>query len=90
MRDDADKSPLQFPCDFPVKMMGYDRATFYEAARGIIERHAGSVSDDDVRTASSRNGRFVSMTITVRAHSRQQLDAIYMDLTQHDEILVAL
>ncbi len=81
---------LEFPCDFPIKMMGRDRRRFHEAARAVVEQHAGPVPEDAIRTAASRNGRFVSITITIRAESRQQLDAIYMDLTAHDEILVAL
>lgn len=86
----SDQQILEFPCDFPIKMMGHDRREFHEAARAVIEQHAGPVDEDAVRLASSRNGRFVSLTITIRAQSRQQLDAIYMDLTAHEEILVAL
>lgn len=85
-----DKQLLEFPCDFPIKMMGRDHEPFHEAARDIVARHAGPVDDDAVRTSSSRNGRFVSITITIRAESQQQLDAIYMELTAHDEVLVAL
>jgi len=81
---------MEFPCDFPIKMMGRDRRAFHEAARTVVEQHAGPVADDAIRTAASRNGRFVSITITIRAESREQLDAIYMDLTAHDEVLVAL
>jgi len=81
---------MEFPCDFPIKMMGRDRREFHEAARSVVEQHAGPVNDEAIRTAASRNGRFVSITITIRAESREQLDAIYMDLTAHDEVLVAL
>lgn len=90
MSVDAEQSALEFPCDFPIKMMGHDRDAFYDAARGVIEAHAGRIPDAAVRTAASRNGRFVSMTVTIRAQSRQQLDAIYEDLSAHEEILVAL
>lgn len=87
---DEDTPLLEFPCDFPIKMMGRDRAAFHEAARAIVEQHAGPVSDEAVSVASSRNGRFVSITISIRARSKEQLDAIYMDLTAHEEVLVAL
>jgi putative lipoic acid-binding regulatory protein len=88
--DNKEKAVIEFPCDFPVKMMGKDRPAFHDAARAIIERHAGPVAEDSLRTASSSKGRFVSLTITIRAESQQQLDAIYMDLSAHEEILVAL
>lgn len=87
---DKGQTLLEFPCDFPVKMMGKDRPAFHAAARAVIEQHAGPIDEQTVRAASSSNGRFVSLTFTIRASSQQQLDAIYMDLSAHEEILVAL
>lgn len=87
---DADGTLLEFPCEFPIKMMGRDHAPFHEAARALVEEHAGPVDDDAVRTAASRNGRFLAITITITATSQQQLDDIYRALTAHEEILVAL
>lgn len=87
---DKDQTLLEFPCDFPIKMMGRDHPPFHAAARAIIEQHAGAIDESMVRAASSSNGRFVSLTFTIRAESQQQLDAIYIDLSAHDEILVAL
>ncbi len=81
---------LEFPCQFPVKIMGRDHAAFHEAAIAIVRRHAGEVSDDAIRQAASRKGNFVSITITIDAVSQEQLDHIYHDLSAHDEILVAL
>lgn len=90
MTADPQQSALEFPCDFPIKMMGRDNDAFRDAARGVIEQHTGRLDEDAVRTASSRNGRFVSITVTIRAESREQLDAIYRTLSAHDDILVAL
>lgn len=86
----ADDTLLEFPCDFPIKVMGKDRADFHDTARALVEQHTGPLDDDRLRVAESRNGRFVSITITIRAESRAQLDAIYEDLSAHDEVLVAL
>ena len=88
--DKRGESLLEFPCDFPIKMMGRDDPGFHEAARAIIDRHAPGVSDDAFRSALSRNARFVSLTVTIRATSQAQLDTIYEELSAHDEILVAL
>lgn len=84
------ESVLEFPCDFPIKMMGRDERDFREAALEIIERHAGPVSGEAIKESSSREGRFVSITVTIRATSQQQLDDIYRDLSSHEQILVAL
>ena len=81
---------LEFPCKFPIKMMGRSEKGFSELAVGLIEQHAGKIAADQVLTAQSRNGNFLSVTITIDAQNQQQLDSIYADLTRHEEILVAL
>ena len=86
----SEASTLEFPCEFPIKMMGRDTPEFRSTARQLVERHVGAVSDDRVQTATSRNGRFVSVTVTVTATSQQQLDDIYHELTAHDDVLMAL
>ena len=90
MSEAQDDKLLEFPCDFPIKMMGRDHPDFRESAVSLIERHAGEIPSDAIRTALSRKGNFLSITITIKAKSQQQLDDIYRDLTEHDEILVAL
>ena len=81
---------LQFPCQFPIKIMGRDHAAFHDAARSIVSRHADDVTDDVIRQSASRKGNFAALTITIEATSQQQLDDIYRDLSSHEEILVAL
>ncbi len=83
-------SVIEFPCHFPIKMMGRDTPEFRNTARTLIENHVGPVTDDAVRAAVSRNGSFVSITVTVTATSQQQLDAIYRDVSGHDDVLMAL
>lgn len=86
----AEESALEFPCEFPIKMMGRDTPEFRLAARSLVEKHVGEIADDRVQAATSRNGRFVSVTVTVTATSQQQLDDIYQDVTAHDDVLMAL
>jgi putative lipoic acid-binding regulatory protein len=86
----GDDSVIEFPCSFPIKMMGRDTPEFRAAARALVENHVGAVADDAVQAALSRNGRFVSVTITITATSQEQLDAIYMDVTSHEDVLMAL
>ncbi len=81
---------LDFPCDFPIKMMGREQPEFRDAAVALIERHTGKIRSDAIRTALSRNGNFLSIAITIKAQNQQQLDDIYSDLSAHEEILVAL
>ncbi len=90
MSEAKDEKLFNFPCECPIKMMGRDQPEFREAAVALVEQHVGKISSKAIRTAFSRNGNFLSITITIKAKSQQQLDDIYHDLTEHDEILVAL
>jgi putative lipoic acid-binding regulatory protein len=86
----SDESAIEFPCLFPIKMMGRDTPEFRVTARALVEKHAGEVGDDAVKAAQSRNGNFVSITVTITATSREQLDAIYREVTSHEDVLMAL
>jgi len=90
MTDDNQESLLEFPCEFPIKMMGRVDGDFQNIAVVLVERHAGKITNDAIKTAPSRKGNFLSVTVTIVAESQEQLDNIYRDLTEHDEILVAL
>lgn len=86
----TEESAIEFPCSFPIKLMGRNTPGFRETARRLVERHAGAVADDAVQESLSRNERFVSVTVTVTATSQKQLDDIYQDVTDHEDVLMAL
>lgn len=81
---------LEFPCTFPIKAMGLSGTDFDLLVVEIVSRHAGPVGEGAVATRPSSNGKYVSVTVTVRAESKQQLDAIYSELTAHERVLMAL
>ncbi len=81
---------LQFPAEFPIKVMGRDTEPFRTLTLAIVERHAGPLAADRITERSSREGRFLALTYTIRAESRAQLDRIYQDLTDSGVVLVAL
>jgi putative lipoic acid-binding regulatory protein len=85
-----DETLMEFPCEFPIKMMGRDTPEFHATVRKLVEKHTGPLDDSAFQSAQSRKGRFVSITATVTAESKAQLDAIYEDLTAHDDVLMAL
>lgn len=90
MTESESDNLLKFPCCFPIKMMGRTRAGFSDIAVRLVEQHVGKVAADAIQTSESRNGNFVSVTITIDAQSQEQLDKIYNDLSNHEDILVAL
>ncbi len=88
---DTDRDTLfDFPCRFPVKAMGRDADDFEATVVGIVRRHAPDLGEGAVSLQPSRGGRFVSVSVTITATSRDQLDAIYNDLAEHDQVLMAL
>ena len=86
----SDTPRLDFPVDFPIKMMGRDTPEFHDTARKLVEKHTGPLPDSAFKSSQSREGRFVSITVTVHARSQQQLDSIYQELTANDAVLMAL
>ena len=86
----SEETLMEFPCSFPIKMMGRDTPAFRRTVRELVEKHTGPVDDDAIQSSSSRNGRFVSVTITVSAESQEQLDNIYREVSAHEEVLMAL
>ena len=82
--------PAEFPAEFPIKVMGRQDSDLRAATREIIERHAGPVPDDRIRVRTSGDGNFLALTYTIVATGRDQLDAIYRELTACKLVLMAL
>jgi len=83
-------SLLEFPCRFPVKAMGRNSDGFEALVTAIVLEHAQLWPDEAVTVAPSKEGNFISVTATIEAQSQQQLDAIYQDLTDSDQVMMAL
>lgn len=90
MSESSEETALTFPCQFPVKLMGHNKPEFRPLAIRLIEQHTGKVAADTVKESQSRNGNFLSITVTIDAKNQQQLDDIYRTLSNHKEVLVAL
>ncbi len=81
---------FEFPCDFPLKVMGRRSDDFRSLVVGIIQKHAGPVPPDQIVERPSKDGNYLSLTCTIHAQSKAQLDAIYRELTSCERVLVAL
>lgn len=81
---------FNFPCDFPIKIMGRCDCELESLVVEIINRHVEDLGEGAVKIRPSGKGNFVSVTVTVKAHSREQLDNIYLELTAREEVLMAL
>lgn len=87
---DATSSLMEFPCEFPIKVMGKHSAEFRGLVVGLVEAHTGELQADRVSSRLSGQGRYVALTITVTARSQEQLDNIYRALTECEHVLMSL
>jgi putative lipoic acid-binding regulatory protein len=81
---------LEFPCEFPVKIMGARADGFAPAILEVVLRHAPDFDAKTMQSRASGQGNYLSLTCTVRAHSQQQLDALYRELSAHPLVKVVL
>lgn len=83
-------SVLAFPTPFPIKVMGRRESGFTTAVIGIVLKHAPDFQPGTLETRPSREGKYVSLTATVNATSREQLDALYRELCDHPSVVMVL
>jgi len=87
---DSKDTLFEFPCDYPLKVMGKRTDDFRSLVLGIVQKHAGSIAPANIIERPSKDGNYLSLTITLHAQSKAQLDALYRDLTSCERVLVAL
>lgn len=88
--DNRDESLLKFPCQFPVKAMGRTGPELEIAIMEIFGRHVPDIPQGAVKFVASKKGNYTSITVTINAQSKQQLDDIYRDLSACEHVLYAL
>ncbi|MCJ7453026.1 MAG: DUF493 domain-containing protein [Steroidobacteraceae bacterium] len=86
----ANDTLLEFPCDFPIKVMGAATDDFRSLVLGIITRHFGAPVEGSIEERPSGGGKYLGITVTVHAESKAQIDAAYVELTSCSQVLVAL
>ena len=79
----TEENLLEFPCDFPIKVMGETSDAFAATMVEVIKAIDPTFDASKVDMRASTGGRFISLTCTVHANSRAQLDDIYRALTSH-------
>jgi putative lipoic acid-binding regulatory protein len=81
---------FNFPCEFPLKVMGRQSADFRSIVIGIVQKHTGPIDASQIEERPSKDGSYLSLTCTFQAQSREQLDALYRELTSCERVLVVL
>ena len=81
---------IDFPCDFPIKVMGETRDTFSQSIIGIIQTILPRFDATRVEMKASSGGKYISLTCTVHVISQEQLDSIYRLLSSNPLVKFAL
>src|SRR5258708_36149128 len=83
-------SLIEYPTDFPIKIMGRREPRLVHMIVEIVQRHAPDFDATTVEMRTSKKNNYLSVTCTVRATSREQLDALYRDHCAHQANVMAL
>ena len=81
---------LEFPCTFPIKIMGLAADSLAQAVLDVVLRHAPDFDGATMEMRSSSSGKYLSLTCSIRATSKAQLDALYRELSSHPLVKVVL
>jgi len=85
-----EESLIEYPCDFPIKVMGKRHDELAEQLVEVVRLHDPAFDPTTVETRASSGGNYIGLTFTIRATSREQLDALYQALTSHELVKVVL
>ena len=84
------ESLIDYPCEFPIKVLGRTQAGFAQAVLGIVRTHAPDFDGSTMEMKTSRQGKYLSVTCVIRATSRRQLDELYRALCGHPMVVMVL
>ncbi|MFN0299893.1 MAG: YbeD family protein [Burkholderiales bacterium] len=83
-------SLLSYPTEFPLKVLGKRNERFAQTMLSIVMRHAPDFRAETIEMRPSREGQYLSLTFTINAVSREQLDALYQELCDHPMVTMVL
>ncbi|MDD2916115.1 MAG: DUF493 domain-containing protein [Gallionella sp.] len=83
-------SLIEYPCEFPLKIFGLQQDGFAQAVLEVVSKHDPEYDASSMEMRASKNARYISLTCTVHATSREQLDALYQELCDHPSIVMVL
>ncbi len=83
-------SIIEYPLDFPIKVMGLNEPEFVALVSALVLQYAPDFDLATLESRPSREGKYVSLTATINATSREQLDDLYRALSSHPMVKMAL
>ena len=87
---DSESPVLKFPCDFPIKVMGHAADDFDALVVALVLKHVQVLREGAVLRRPSKQGKYLSVTVTIEAESQAQLDNVYRELSAHARVILVL
>lgn len=87
---DKKKSIIQFPCFFPIKIIGKNTEKFQDEVTKIIFTHFPGIPEPQIKCNPSSESNYISITATVYAEDQKTLDSLYQELSKHPEMKMVL
>ncbi|OGS67800.1 MAG: hypothetical protein A2522_01950 [Gallionellales bacterium RIFOXYD12_FULL_53_10] len=84
------ESLVAYPSDFPLKIFGLQHPELAQSVLEVVTRHAPDFDAASMEMRASKTAKYISLTCTIRATSRRQLDAVYQDLVDHPLVKMVL
>jgi putative lipoic acid-binding regulatory protein len=84
------ESLIQYPCDFPIKVMGKSVEGYEAAIANIVLQFDPGFKVSTIERRPSKNGNYLGLTVIVHVTSREQLDELYRTLSTHPMVSVVL
>lgn len=87
---DENQPIIEYPIQFPLKVIGLDKADFAEFAIEIVRRHVPELLEENITSRLSGGDKYHSVSFEFIAVSREQVDALYVELSSHKRVLMIL
>lgn len=81
---------IEYPCNFPIKIIGSNTDLFLHEILYIVKNHFPDITDEAITARESENSNYLSITVTVYVENQERLDALYIELSSHPDVKMVL
>lgn len=81
---------ILFPCDYMLKVIGLATEEFESTVIPILNKHIPTLTETAITYNTSNSNKYLAMTVNFHAHNKEQVDALYKELTASSAVLMAL
>lgn len=87
---DPERPRIEFPCEYPIKIIGHAVDGFAELVIAVVERHAGEIPAHKIKSQNSHSANYLSVTVVIEAAGKEQLEIIFSDLKAVESVKMVL